>query len=550
MTGLHTEPADAQSSASGSSIVLRGCFFVCLGILTYLFFDGFVEMEYRWATKEEYSHGYMIPLVALFLFYQKLPQLRALDWRASWLGPFFMLGAIAGWFLGEMSSVFIIVHYAFLLSLAALATSILGFKGFRLTWASFVYLMFMIPLPVFLYNGLSQQLQFISTEIGVAVIRLFGISVFVSGNVIDLGVYQLQVVEACSGLRYLFPLMSFGFLIAYIYNGPNWHKWVIFLSTIIITILMNSFRIGVIGVTVEYWGIEMAEGFLHDFEGWFVFMACLGVLFVEILALNYIIGRKASPLDLIDLSYPTIAEIKAVRPGVRLSRSTLIASTVLLLITLPVSVAISEREEFIPERKLFTYFPLLRGEWIGRESALPPDILEALDYPDYITADYRRSNDPMPVNFYVAYYESQRAGSSIHSPRSCIPGGGWKISNLTQEDLGGPLGLGDLDVNRLVISKGESSQLVYYWFAQRGRIMTNEYLAKWYLFQDGLTMQRSDGALVRLVTPVPPDTDIADADARLHEFLREFYPIMSRYLPGEDAELQPQTKKTISDGSR
>jgi len=508
---------------------------ISLSILGVLFFKGFVEMEYRWGSMEEYSHGYMIPFVALFLFYQKLPQLIALDWRAQWLGPVLMLVALLGWFLGEMSSLFIIVHYAFLLSLPALAISVIGWQGFRLTWAAFAYLVFMIPLPNFIYQGLSQQLQFISTEIGVAVIKLLDISVFVSGNVIDLGSYQLQVVEACSGLRYLFPLMSFGFLIAYIYNGPNWHKWVIFLSTVPITILMNSFRIGVIGVTVEYWGIEMADGFLHDFEGWFVFMACLGVLSLEILLLNYFSGRKSSLFDLIDLSYPTVAEIRSVSPGLRLSRSTLMASTLLLVLALPVSLLISGREEIAPQRKTFSFFPLLRGDWIGRENVLEPDILEELDYPDYIQADFRQSADGMPVNLYVAYYDSQRAGSSIHSPRSCIPGGGWVMSDLTQVNIGEKLGFSGLEVNRLVITKGEYSQLVYYWFAQRGRVLTNEYLAKWYLFLDGLSMQRSDGALVRLITAVPPGTDIAEADARLQRFLREFYPIMPDYLPDANA---------------
>jgi EpsI family protein len=86
-------------------------------------------------------------------------------------------------------------------------------------------------------------------------------------------------------------------------------------------------------------------------------------------------------------------------------------------------------------------------------------------------------------------------------------------------------------LSRLVISKGESRQLVYYWFAQRGRVITNEYLAKWYLFLDGLMMQRSDGALVRLVTPVPPGTEIAKADERMQDFLGDFYPVLPMYLP-------------------
>ncbi len=517
---------------------------VSVCVVAFLFRFGLLDMEANWGRKEEYSHGYMIPLVALFLFYQKLPQLRSLDWRANWLGPLFMLGAVTGWILGELSAIFMIVHYAFLLALVALALSAIGWSGFKQTWASFAYLVFMVPLPNFLYKGLSQQLQLISTELGVAVIRLFDISVFVTGNVIDLGVYQLQVVEACSGLRYLFPLMSFGFLIAYLYNGPLWHKWTIFLSTIVITILMNSFRIGVIGVTVEYWGIEMAEGFLHDFEGWFVFMACLGVLFLLILFLNMISGRRASPLDLINLSYPSIAEVREVSPGLRKSLPSLLVSSAILLVALPASIAISDREELVPVREQFLTFPLISGDWVGQESALDPDILKVLDYPDYIQANYYQAGNPVPVNLYVAYYESQRTGSSIHSPRSCIPGGGWKISDLTQRDVGGELGFSGLEVNRLIISREDTRNLVYYWFSQRGRNLTNEYLAKWYLFRDGLTMQRSDGALVRLVVPILPGESEELADALMREFLREFYPLMSDYLPGAEAEVREIRRST------
>ncbi len=131
----------------------------------------------------------------------------------------------------------------------------------------------------------------------------------------------------------------------------------------------------------------------------------------------------------------------------------------------------------------------------------------------------------------MAYYASQRKGSSIHSPRSCIPGGGWVIASHTLVPVPQVPGADSLKVNRLVIQKGPSRQLVYYWFDQRGRLITNEYLAKWYLFQDSLTQQRTDGALVRLVTPVVNNGDIAEADARLQTFIREAYPLLGDYIP-------------------
>ena len=95
--------------------------------------------------------------------------------------------------------------------------------------------------------------------------------------------YKLQVVEACSGLRYLYPLMSLGFLAAYLFQAPLWQRALVFLSTIPITIAMNSFRIGMVGVLVDHFGPQQADGFLHMFEGWIIFIACAGLLAAEIL---------------------------------------------------------------------------------------------------------------------------------------------------------------------------------------------------------------------------------------------------------------------------
>ncbi len=505
---------------------------IILALLSYLFADGLAELELRWSRQEEYSHGYMIPLVAAFLFWQKLPALIRLDWQPAWACVVLMMLAILGWLLGELSSLYIIVHYGIITALVALVLGIFGWPGLKTTWAALAYLVFMIPFPVFIYQGLSAKLQLLSTELGVWFIRLFDISVFVTGNVIDLGVYQLQVVEACSGLTYLFPLMSFGFLIAVIYRGPVWQRCLIFISTVPITIVMNSFRIGVIGITVKYWGTDMAEGFLHAFEGWFVFMACLAILFLEVWILSRFLGEKKPLLDLLDFAHPGWDDIRNTPSGARNTGPTLIALVLVLLAALPLSSMTKERMELVPERREFAYFPLVKDDWMGRETAIRPVILDRLALTDYIKADYRRGSDAYPVELYIAYYDSQRKGSAIHSPRACIPGGGWQISQLEQQELGEYSGEDLLTVNRLVIAKGQSRQLVYYWFAQRGRIITNEYLAKFYLFWDAMMLKRSDGALVRVITMVPEGEPIADADRRLRDFIDVFYPEIRESIPG------------------
>ena len=137
-----------------------------------------------------------------------------------------------------------------------------------------------------------------------------------------------------------------------------------------------------------------------------------------------------------------------------------------------------------------------------------------------------------PINFYIAWYDTQRAGRSAHSPRSCLPGGGWQIKSLTQRSLPGiRAGRDALRVNRVLIQLGNQRQLVYYWFQQRGRVITNEYQVKWYLFWDALTRNRTDGALVRLAVPIAADEPDAAADRQLTQFAAAAAPTLAPYIP-------------------
>lgn len=363
-----------------------------------------------------------------------------------------------------------------------------------------------------------------------AVIRLFDISVFLEGNVIDLGTFKLQVVEACSGLRYLFPLMSLAFLAAYLFQAALWKRAIIFLSSIPVTILMNSFRIGVIGVLVEYGGKEQAEGFLHDFEGWIIFMACTAILVAEMWLLSRI-GKDKCPLgETFGLVFPEPTP-KDADIQYRHVPKQLFVVVAVLIITAFAGQMVETRKEIISDRTDFSTFPMTLGEWKGRPDKLEQIYLDSLKLDDYIISNYL-NEEGQRVNFYIAYYASQRTGESAHSPRACIPGGGWKIDKLTQKQLNLVSTSGvPVSVNRLVIKRGEYSQLVYYWFQQRGRIITNEYLVKWYLFWDSLTKNRSDGSLVRLTTFVKPGEDLADADKTLVDFSRLVVPLLGEYIP-------------------
>jgi EpsI family protein len=136
------------------------------------------------------------------------------------------------------------------------------------------------------------------------------------------------------------------------------------------------------------------------------------------------------------------------------------------------------------------------------------------------------------VNFYVASYASQRKGQSAHSPRSCIPGGGWEIQDISPLEIDGVQFHGQAArANRVEIQKGRHRQLVYYWFQQRGRVITSEYEVKMRLLLDSIQLNRTDGALVRLTTVIRAGESWEVGDRRLTEFMQSLSGQLDAYVP-------------------
>jgi len=505
-----------------------------VGLLVFLFYDAFIWVFDQWSNQEEYSHGMMIPFVAGYLAWQRKDKLvHDTDSGSAW-GLLLMLLALVLYVISDLATIYVAVLLSFLLCFYGLVLLTLGWRNTRELLPPLLILVFMVPLPAFINNNLSSSLQLISSELGVAFIRLFDITVFLEGNVIDLGTYKLQVVDACSGLRYLYPLVALGFILAYLCQIPLWMRALIFVSTIPITVIMNSIRIGAIGVSVEYWGPDMAEGLLHDIEGWFMFMASLAVLLIELFILLRLSGDKRSIGEIL-----TIGDTRESATD-QSSETQLRYKTVPILIFILAVISItmtslysllqSDRPETIPDRLALNHFPLLVGDWYGTPDSLESIYIDALKFDDYIIADYLKGDDH--INLYIAYYGSQKKGESAHSPRSCIPGGGWLIESIETVQIGDLyLNSKPLMANRTLIRKGDARQVVYYWFQQRGRNLTNEYLVKWYIFRDALMENRTDGALVRLTLPLKPSDSLQDADNAVADFMSAIQFRMNDFIP-------------------
>ncbi len=484
------------------------------------------ELVRRWTAQEEYSHGFLIPVVAVWLIWTRREVIVASIGQPSWAGVVLILLAMLMHLVGLLSAIFILSQLAFVVALLGIALAAGGLSLFRAAFFPTIFLTFAIPLPYFVDANLSLDLQLISSQLGVFFIRLFGIPVYLDGNLIDLGNYKLQVIEACSGLRYLFPLFSLSVLAAYLLNAPVWQRVLILLSSIPITIAMNGFRIGIVGFTMDRWGPRMADGALHFFEGWIIFVASALLLTLEAYLLALVSGRRFFEVFRVPTEAArSLPQRKGESAGYSMP---LYASLLLICLTVLTGSLISNRSEALPDRNRFVTFPMAIGEWHGRSSLLEAWTENKLALDDYVLSDYSKPDGKI-VNLYIAYYASQRTGESPHSPLVCVPGSGWSISRLERMEEG------THPINRGIIERNGSRQLVYYWYEERGRSLASEYWSKWYLLSDAITKNRSDGALVRLITAIAPGELEGDADRRLRAFMQDFRPRLREYLPSDVA---------------
>ena len=562
-------------------------------LLAGIYYSTLVWLEDKDWGRPDYSYGYIIPLVSLYLIWEKRRELHGLPSVPSWAGYFALAPGLALFWLGELSGEFFSLYLSLWLVVVGLCWVTLGWNKLKVIGFALLIALAMFPPPHFISDGITLRLKLISSKIGVWMLQAYGMSAYREGNVIDLGFTQLQVVDACSGLRYLFPLLIMGLLLAYFYKAAWWKKVVLVISTVPLTIITNSLRIAMTGVLYEIWGPAVAEDFFHGFSGWLIFIFGLGVLLVEmwvlsgfgsLRSLGAFGGLKekgdglATPVkgDLSSVagdsnqlphaqhsssSVPLERSSNLIQPeassaaGAASSEALLesqaagtllkpnaknglaaffappqfVVAVILLAGTLVLAQTVEFREK-IPPAKSFAAFPLQVGEWTGKRDVMEEKFVKELDLSDYVIVDY--VNGAHAVNFYTAYYESQRKGESIHSPETCLPGSGWEFKNAGSVTL--PLTSRDgkpMRVNKAFMEKGAYKQLSYFWFPQRDRVLTNAWELKLYNFWDALTRQRTDGALVRLITPVYPNESVEDADKRLVSFTREIVPILNEFLP-------------------
>lgn len=522
---------------SRSFITSWGLVWLAIAIIgaALVFRNGLDALFLAWQTPE-YSHGPIIPVLSTLLFLREMRRVPVdLGPKPNrWPGVLVVGLALTVATLGILSNIDDLVAYSLILWIAGILLISWGWRDGWTFWPSVLHLVYMLPLPGVIYYKVSTSLQFISSELGVAMLRALSVPVFLEGNIIDLGVTKLHVAEACSGLRYMFPILSFSYVFAVLYKGPVWHKAVLLLSAVPIAILMNSLRIALAGIIVQYYGNEWLEGFSHFFEGWVIFLACIVILFGLARLMLALQPTKMSLADALDLDTTglgaQLARIRNVMPSPALITAALMGCAVALGIAM-----LPERGAIAPDRDNFTAFPRVIGEWhqSGPSERLTPDVEKALAADDYHQITLRADAFAQPVGLFMAYYKDQSKGG-VHSPEICLPGAGWEIAWLERSDVTQTIGSQTpFHINRAIIQKGESRMMVYYWFQQKERRIAWDFAAKFWLMVDGIRTGRTDGALVRLTTPIAERESDEAAEARLIDALQALQPQLPHFIPEE-----------------
>jgi len=285
---------------------------VILAGIALVFRQVFVRLVDAWIVDGNYSHGFLILPIAAYLVWERRDQLMTAPINPSWLG----LGLIGGGLLvlmaGLWGSELFLSRIALLPVTAGIVLFLFGWRHLKILLFPIAFLFLMIPIPAIIFNQIAFPLQLLASKFGEWAIALVGIPVLREGNVLVLANTSLEVAEACSGIRSLVSLITLGIVYGYFTDPRTWVRVLIVISAIPVAIIANGARVAGTGMAAHWIGPEAAEGFLHEFSGWIVFIFA----FVMILVIQKLIARfaprPAAPPVVPPTTPPTVrAEAKA-----------------------------------------------------------------------------------------------------------------------------------------------------------------------------------------------------------------------------------------------
>lgn len=249
-----------------------------LASFAYLFWDVAVALVQDWATDDNYSHGFLIVPLALYLAWERRQRLFEAPVRPAASGLVIVAGSVTMLAGGELGAELFLTRIALVLMVAGALLFLAGWAHLRILAFPIAFLLLMVPWPNIVFNQIAFPLQLLASRTGETVLSALAIPVVREGNVIVLATTSLQVEEACSGIRSLMSLLTLAIVYGYFADPRSWVRLALAAATIPIAIATNGLRVAGTGVAAHFYGPAVAEGFFHTFSGWLIFVAAFALL--------------------------------------------------------------------------------------------------------------------------------------------------------------------------------------------------------------------------------------------------------------------------------
>ncbi len=271
-----------------AAFAVTGLLLLSFGLL---YRDVLVKLVHDWLTDDNYSHGILIVPIALYLVWERRARLLGATPKPSALGLVIVLGSILVLTAGTLGAELFLTRISMLGIVFGTILFVLGWEHLRILLFPIAFLLLMIPLPAIIFNQIAFPLQLLASRFGELTLQALNIPVLREGNVITLATTQLEVAEACSGIRSLISLLTLGIVYGYFVTPSVLARTLLALATIPVAILANGFRVAGTGIAAHYYGPSAAEGFFHTFSGWLVFVVSFAMLFF----IHRLIARWTTP---------------------------------------------------------------------------------------------------------------------------------------------------------------------------------------------------------------------------------------------------------------
>lgn len=487
-----------------------------------LYYDVALNLVRDWAASDDnYSHGFLIVPIALYFTWERRNRLAEALRRPNNLGLIVVFGSLSVLLIGLLGSELFLTRISLLGTLSGAILFLYGWQHLRILAFPVLFLLLMIPLPRIIFDQIVFPLQLVASYLAEMTLSAFNVPVLREGNLIVLAHSTLEVAEACSGIRSLISLLTLGIVYGYVMDPRRSMRTALAIGTIPVAIIANGFRVAGTGLAAQYYGAKAAEAFFDTFSGWILFTMAFFLLFVLYRLLLWIAPLKVRQSEEAPLERVTRGPVE---------HSSLARALIVTISLVATAIFIGEATttESVAIREPLTRMSLQVGKWQGQPAEeFSGQILAKIGVDEYLSRFYSNPGHAQ-VHLYVGYYASQRQGDTIHSPKNCLPGAGW-LPVKSDRIVIAVAGRDPIEVNQYVIQKGLEKQVVLYWYQSHGRVIASEYWAKIYLVLDAIRMNRTDGALVRVISPVLDSEKTAEQHAV--DFIGGLFPLLSRHLP-------------------